>query len=249
VAGLTVATIGAGAKVTGHNNTVLRSNFISPVTLTVNQGGELKLFNSGLEFTQDFRTHGDVTLGHGAIVSADRFFFEPTANTTIHVAGRNGFGTFATSGSPNTVTINGGTLNVGFTGGFSPALGDSYAIVTAASRSGTFANINLPDLNARGLKPVVEYPATGVNIKIQPATLKPASSGGGGGGNAPGGTNGNGQIPELPMSPSPTWHRRLNRSPSATQRSERGDDQDADDSPTHRRRFAAEAQGPPRDVI
>lgn len=40
-----------------------------------------------------------------------------------------------------------GTLNVSLIGGFNPAPGDSFTILTCASRSGTFTTANLPPLN------------------------------------------------------------------------------------------------------
>ena len=61
---------------------------------------------------------------------------------TVQIGGPSDFGTLASSSG--SATLNRGTLTVEFSGGFVPALNDSFAIVTVASRrSGTFPT---PDL-------------------------------------------------------------------------------------------------------
>ena len=57
----------------------------------------------------------------------------------------------------------GGALNVSFLGGFTPALGDSFDILTTASRIGTFATTNLPLATPTGCV-AASLPTTGVRL-------------------------------------------------------------------------------------
>jgi subtilase-type serine protease len=58
-----------------------------------------------------------------------------------------------------------GILNVSLLGGFTPALGNSFTILTGASVTGTFSDTNFPTL-AAGLGWDVDYNATSVSISV-----------------------------------------------------------------------------------
>lgn len=72
--------------------------------------------------------------------------------------GANRAGTVAVRG---TATILGGTLHLTFSGGFKPAVGTTYQVLSAASRKGVFA-----DVVADGHKSTVIYSNTGVSVRI-----------------------------------------------------------------------------------
>jgi hypothetical protein len=59
-----------------------------------------------------------------------------------------------------------GTLNITLVGGFSPAVGDSFRILTFNSRSGDFAAINLPDPGA-GLFLDPVYDSSGLTLRAR----------------------------------------------------------------------------------
>jgi uncharacterized repeat protein (TIGR01451 family) len=67
---------------------------------------------------------------------------------------------------PSGSAVLGGTLNVTLTGGFTPAPGNTFTILTALSRSGTFAVSNLPALGG-GLVWSVIYTANSVQLQVQ----------------------------------------------------------------------------------
>ena len=54
----------------------------------------------------------------------------------------------------------GGTLNVGLFGGFTPTPGSSFDVLTAGTRTGTFATVNA----AAGLQAAPSYSATGATV-------------------------------------------------------------------------------------
>jgi autotransporter-associated beta strand protein len=72
--------------------------------------------------------------------------------------GANDAGTVAVQG---TATIVGGTLHLKFAGGFKPAVGTTYQVLTAGSRKGVFANVAVD-----GYKSTVVYSNTGVAVRI-----------------------------------------------------------------------------------
>jgi hypothetical protein len=59
-----------------------------------------------------------------------------------------------------------GTLNVSLANGFSPSLGNSFQIMTYGSRTGQFATVNLPPLDA-GLRWRVDYNATNLTLVVE----------------------------------------------------------------------------------
>lgn len=61
----------------------------------------------------------------------------------------------------------GGRLEVVLVGGFAPVLGDAFPLVSAASRSGVFAQLSLPPAPA-GSHWKLSYAATGVTLRLRP---------------------------------------------------------------------------------
>jgi hypothetical protein len=94
---------------------------------------------SGLPFTN----YGVVDLKSGVLQSFSGYFSVSNATLRSTLGGTNagtGFGQLQVVGS---VTVAGG-LGVSLTNGFTPALNDSFAVVTAGSRSGAFTSFSYP---------------------------------------------------------------------------------------------------------
>jgi hypothetical protein len=66
-----------------------------------------------------------------------------------------------------------GTLQVTLLGGYVPAAGDSFTIVTYGSEAGQFQTPNLPDISAQGLQWSVSYTATGVELTAEAPASTP----------------------------------------------------------------------------
>ena len=81
------------------------------------------------------------------------------------------FGRLAVSG---TATLT-GALNVALASGYMPNAGDSFRIVTAGTRTGTFTSTSGLDLGS-GRYLTVSYDSTGVNLLAAQATPTPTSS-------------------------------------------------------------------------
>ncbi len=73
-----------------------------------------------------------------------------------------------------------GTLHVVLLGGYVPAAGDSFSIVSYGTRTGQFQTLDLPDISAQGLQWTISYTATGVQLTATApsASTTPQTSGG-----------------------------------------------------------------------
>jgi fibronectin-binding autotransporter adhesin len=97
------------------------------------------------------------------------------ATTVIELAGAapgSGYDRMAVTGN----IILGGTLNIVTLGGFIPAEGAVFDIITAGSRTGTFNQVNLPTIPGRELR--VVYTSSGVQLRVKSSliTLNPGDS-------------------------------------------------------------------------
>jgi len=84
--------------------------------------------------------------------------------------GGTGAGQFDTLTATGTATLVGGTLNVTLINSFTPASGNSFTILTAASVTGTFATTNFPALPPGLIWHITYHPAS-VVLSVGPATL------------------------------------------------------------------------------
>jgi hypothetical protein len=99
---------------------------------TTTTGGSVSFNNAG---TVDIR--GGILAATGGYVSSANALLNCTLGGTTPGTG---YGRLQIAG---TVTLN-GTLSVDLTNGFSPALNDSFTVLTAGTRNGTFANFLYP---------------------------------------------------------------------------------------------------------
>jgi autotransporter-associated beta strand protein/predicted outer membrane repeat protein len=98
-----------------------------------------------------------------------------SATTVIELAGAapgTGYDRMAVTSN----IILGGTLNIVTLGGFIPAEGAVFDIITAGSRTGTFNQVNLPTIPGRELR--VVYTTSGVQVRVKSSliTLNPGDS-------------------------------------------------------------------------
>jgi hypothetical protein len=95
-----------------------------------------------------FNNYGTVDIRSGILVASGSGSYVSSSNALLNCAlggttPGTGHGQLQVAG---TVTLN-GALSVDLTNGFSPALNDSFTVLTAGTRNGTFANFSYP-LNA-----------------------------------------------------------------------------------------------------
>jgi hypothetical protein len=126
--------------------------------------GDLISFQSNAVWNNE--AGGVLELGEGS--SLGNFFgssgsFTNAGEVIVHIGGTSAsqFGQIQLSG---TATL-GGTLTVVLDNGFTPVAGNSFRIVSAGSRSGTFATVNFPDLGP-GLAFAANYDATGLTLAV-----------------------------------------------------------------------------------
>ncbi len=100
-----------------------------------------------------------------------------TANSTavqqIEIASATSYDTIAVASDvsfPSGTAVLDGTLNVSLLNGFVPSIGDSYKIITFASATGAFSNINLPALPA-GLSWSVNYNPANITLQVIASSL------------------------------------------------------------------------------
>jgi len=125
---------------------VVVTGTLASTTVTIHGGSKLE----GTGTLQGSVTNdGQVSPGVSgvAVLTLGEFTQSQTGSSLVELAG-------TTSGSAHDqIAVTGaanldGTLDVALADGFVPAAGDSFAILTCASRTGTFATVNLPSLPA-----------------------------------------------------------------------------------------------------
>jgi hypothetical protein len=79
----------------------------------------------------------DITGGNADISVSNVFYYGPATTVNANINGT----TFSTVKVANTLSIQGGTLNVNFSG-FTPTLSNSWTLFDAANRGGTITNLN-----------------------------------------------------------------------------------------------------------
>jgi hypothetical protein len=110
-----------------------------------NAGTFRKSVNSGATTTGpiSFNNHGTVDIRSGAFAAQNGYNSAPNALLNCALGGINpgtGYGQLQVAGA---VTLN-GALSVDLINGFVPATNDTFAVVTAGTRNGTFANFSYP---------------------------------------------------------------------------------------------------------
>jgi RHS repeat-associated protein len=160
---------GAGAAITGL--TALTTNTGS---LTLSNGATLtttgSLTNSGT-----ITLAGSAAAG-GALNVGGNFSQGSTGTLNIDVAGTSASGLFGTLTATGTATL-GGALNATATGGYSPAIGQSYQVLTFASATGEFSSVRgsvfTQQLNATNLTLAVS--ADNIDLDATSVTANPTS--------------------------------------------------------------------------
>jgi len=144
---------------------------------TILNGGSIQTFNlliQGGSVTGTGTVQGNVTNAGGSVAPGSSITAGAISIVGIYSQSRTGAynvkigGTAA--GQFDTLTMSGaatlgGPLNVSLINSFSPALGNTFTILTAASVTGTFSTANLPALST-GLGWQVTYNATNVVLSV-----------------------------------------------------------------------------------
>jgi hypothetical protein len=111
---------------------------------------------------------GTVALSAGETLKVTGAYTQAAAGTLkVKIASASSFGALSATG---TATL-GGTLNVSPVSPFVGSLGQTFAIVGAASLTGTFASETGDQINSTGLYYKPTYSATGVTLVVTQATL------------------------------------------------------------------------------
>jgi uncharacterized repeat protein (TIGR01451 family) len=133
---------------------VLEGNLPGSITGNISNTGAV--ISPGLSPGTLSQSSGNYTQGPGGTFRVEIGGLTPGAQHDV----------LATAG---TATL-GGTLEVILTGGFTPVAGNSFTILTAQTRTGTFATANLPALSG-GLVWNVVYTANSVQLQVQVAVV------------------------------------------------------------------------------
>jgi len=160
-------TIGGGRSLTvGSGNSLT-------VSSTLTNNGTLK--GNGTLVNANVTNGGIVAPGNSAgKLSLTGNFNNGTAAANMELGGATTAGTdydqFAVSGA---ATLS-GTLNVSLISGFTPSVGNQFTIMTFASKTGTFATANLPNVSPAFMN--VVYNATNITLSVSmfalPLTLE-----------------------------------------------------------------------------
>lgn len=143
---------------------ILRGGEYIVDTYTVASGED---FSGTGTIQTDFTNAGTVSPGNspGTITIDGNYTQESSGTLSIEIGGTASdteYDQLVVSGAAN---LN-GTLDVSLINDFSPALGDSFTVLTYASQTGTFSTVNLPDLPT-GLKWDVDYGASAVTLTVR----------------------------------------------------------------------------------
>jgi hypothetical protein len=138
---------------------------ISTTLSIVSSGSSLSIANA-LDTAAAVNNNGVLTLaGATATTTAGALnlsgIYHQTKELDIGLGGPNAgtdYGVLSTTDTASLV----GTLNVTLTNGFIPFNGETFNIITAQSRTGTFAQVNLPTFSSGHLN--LSYTATGVTL-------------------------------------------------------------------------------------
>jgi hypothetical protein len=134
-------------------------------------GGSIKI-NSGSVFGNGGNLSANVT-SNGTITPADSSTQTGTLTVTgsytqgakgaldINLVGASQFNQLSVTGKASL----GGTLNIGLLGGFVPAIGSTFKVLTATSVSGTFATVNGTAINASEHF-TVQYNSNNVSLEV-----------------------------------------------------------------------------------
>lgn len=135
------ATVGAGTTL------IVASGSTLTVTGTLTNNGTIQGLGT---IVNNFTNAGTLSPGLSPGILNFTGNFTNSATVNVEIGGTGGAGV-----NPNghdqvlisgTATL-GGTLNVTFTNGFTPVPGNSFVILDAASLTGTFPTVNLPDIS------------------------------------------------------------------------------------------------------
>jgi|ERR1041385_544914 hypothetical protein len=133
---------------------------------------------TGIETGVAFNNYGTLDIRSGILAPKGGYFSASNALLNCSLAGTNagtGYGRLQISG---TVSLN-GALSVDLSNGFIPAVGDSFSVVTAGTRNGTFTSFSYPSnqvtMQASNTPTSVVLSVTGVIPA--PSMLPPAVSG------------------------------------------------------------------------
>jgi hypothetical protein len=137
---------------------------ITFTSTTITNRGVLASNGGTLQVAHLAANEGTVAAGAGGVVSVGSGLGQGTAAAvTVAIAGQttSQFGRVAVAGAATLA----GTLNVQFTGGFTPTAGSTFQVMAYASSNGTFDTVNVTGL-LTGLVATAVYDATSLSILV-----------------------------------------------------------------------------------
>ncbi|MBS0197213.1 MAG: hypothetical protein JSR77_10685, partial [Planctomycetes bacterium] len=151
------------AIVAGASLTLADSGAFSAVSTLATLGGSLNLENAGgrtlTPFGGTLTSTGSLRTGRGSTLNLTGAF-ATTGTLTAQLAGANTSGRVVATGGASAA----GALVIELAPGFVPGDGDSFAILSGATRSGTFSQVTFPPANL-GINFSTSYTATQVRIE------------------------------------------------------------------------------------
>ncbi len=143
-----VLTINSAGNILFNNATVILSGptaqFTNLTNLAVNNGTLILQQGAGFTAGSNFQNTGTLTLGPGSrftVTGGGSFTQTASGVTNVQIGGRPAsgqFGQIVASGQANLA----GSINISLAPNFTPAAGDQYPIVSFASRTASFPNLN-----------------------------------------------------------------------------------------------------------
>jgi fibronectin-binding autotransporter adhesin len=166
--------IGGPAAITGTGTILLNANSnLDTAFLNSNSGSWPLTLGSGQTLTGTGRCYaptilqGTISPGIGTAVGRIEprqvFTFAPTSAADIQIASVSAADVIA---SNNPITINGGSLTVSAINGFIGGIGQSWTVISGSSRTGQFAQVQLPSPPQAGLKWAVQYTSNSVIVRV-----------------------------------------------------------------------------------
>jgi uncharacterized membrane protein len=152
---------GAGSTIAGLSNLATNAG-----TLALTNGASLSI-------SANLDNLGTIALGPGGTLNITGSYTQDAAGTLdVQLGGAPASGAFGTLTATQTATL-GGLLRAELVGGYTPAVGDAFAVLTSAGASGTFAGEDLPATATTAFQAAVH--ANALALTAQSAILTPTS--------------------------------------------------------------------------
>ncbi|MEO8350299.1 MAG: carboxypeptidase regulatory-like domain-containing protein [Chthoniobacteraceae bacterium] len=137
--------------------------------LTTNAGSLSLLRGADLTTSGSLTNTGNLTLGPDSVLTVTGDFSQPGGRLELQIADTSASGQFGRVAIGGVATL-GGTLAVNAVNAFAPGAGDSYTLLTFASRAGTFAAFEGID---QSFNPVFELVTDTNNVRINSLIAAP----------------------------------------------------------------------------